>query len=161
MENAVEPYKKGVAQEVEIFLRNFSKVPDDRLTWTPVPTSKSALRIAAHTALYLGRFASMIREQKLPMPENLEEWLAQRNAEEAAVESREEVQRIFQEGLEEVNAALDSLPPEAVDSVLDSGQGWTMSMRWLMKLPAWHTTLHLGQIDFLQTCWGDQEIYVG
>lgn len=161
MEDIVASCKKSALQEMEMFLRNFSHVPDDKLNWTVTPTSKSALRIAAHTALYLGRFARMIREQKLPAPDNLEEWLAQRNAEEIAVTSREEVERIFRQGIEEVNAALDSLTPEAVDSVLDSGQGWTASMRWLMKLPAWHTTVHLGQIDFLQTCWDDQEIYVG
>jgi len=32
--------------------------------------------------------------------------------------------------------------------------------RWL-GLPGWHATLHLGQIDYLQTCWDDQKIYVG
>lgn len=161
MDGLVESCKKSAVQEMETFLRNFSHVPDDRLNWSPTPTSKSALRIAAHTALYLARFARMIREKRLPMPENLEEWLAERNAEELAVTSREEVETIFRQGVEEVLAALDSLTPEDVASVLDSGQGWTMSMSWLMKLPAWHTTVHLGQIDFLQTCWNDQEIYVG
>lgn len=34
-----------------------------------------------------------------------------------------------------------------------------MSMKFLINLPAWHTTLHLGQIDYLQTCWNDQTTY--
>ncbi|AIE87674.1 hypothetical protein OP10G_4306 [Fimbriimonas ginsengisoli Gsoil 348] len=148
-------------QEMETFLRNFSHVPDDKLTWTPAPTAKSALRVAAHTALYYGRFAQMIRDRKLPMPENLTEWLAQRKAEEVAVTSREEVETIFRKGADEVLAALDSLTPEDVASTLESGQGWSMPMTWLMKLPGWHATLHTGQIDFLQTCWGDEEVYVG
>ena len=35
-----------------------------------------------------------------------------------------------------------------------------MPMTFLMNLPGWHATLNTGQIDFLQTCWGDLEVYV-
>ncbi len=156
----VELSKLKAVQNMEMFLRNFSYVPDDKLNWTVTPTAKSPLRIAAHTALYAGRFASMIREQKTPAPDNLEEWLAERDAEEIAITSREEMERIFRSGTEEVLAALDSLTPEAIESVIDSGQGWSMSMKFMMSLPGWHATLHMGQIDFLQTCWGDQKVYV-
>lgn len=146
---------------MELFLRNFSHVPDDKLEWTPTPTAKSAIRIAAHTALYAGRFAKMIRDRQLPAPENLTEWLAQRDAEEVAVTSREEVERIFRGGTAEVLAALDTLSPEDVEMTLDSGQGWSVPMSQLMDLPGFHATLHMGQIDYLQTCWDDQQVYVG
>lgn len=146
---------------MDIFLRNFSKVPDDKLTWVPAPTAKSALRIAAHTALYAGRFAKMIRDQALPVPSNISEWVAQRDAEEEAITDREQIETIFREGTAEVLAALDALTEEDINLVIDSGQGWTMSMRYLITLPAWHTANHTGQIDFLQTCWDDQHVYVG
>jgi len=146
---------------MEYFLRNFSHVPDDKLTWTATPTSKSAIRIAAHTALYAGRFAGMIRDRRLPIPDNLTEWLAQREAEEIAITSREEMERVFREGTAEVLTALDTLTPDEVEMTLDSGQGWTMPMKQLMGLPGWHATLHAGQIDYLQTCWDDQQVYVG
>ena len=146
---------------MDIFLRNFSKVPDDKLTWVPAPTAKSALRIAAHTALYAGRFAKMIRDQALPLPSNISEWVAQRDAEEEAITDRGQIETIFREGTAEVLAALDALTEEDINVVIDSGQGWTMSMRYLITLPAWHTANHTGQIDFLQTCWDDQHVYVG
>lgn len=161
MDDLVSNHKKSAVQGMEMFLRNFSHVPDDKLNWQVTPTAKSALRIAAHTALYAGRFAAMIRDRATPKPDNLEEWLAQREAEEVAITSRDEVERIFRAGTDEVLAALDSLTPEEIESTLDSGQGWSMPMTFLMGLPGWHATLHMGQIDFLQTCWGDQEIYVG
>src|SRR5271165_4788 len=137
---------------MEYFLRNFSFVPDDKLTWTPTPTAKSAIRIAAHTALYAGRFARMIRDRKLPGSDNLAERMAQRNAEEAAITSRTEMENIFRKGTDEVIAALDSLTPEAIGATLDSGFGWSMPMTDLMNKPGWHFTLHAGQIDYLQTC---------
>lgn len=160
MEAVVASCKKSAVDGMEMFLRNFSHVPDDKLHWTPTPSAKSAIRIAAHTALYAGRFASMINDRKLPGGDNLEEWLAQRNAEEVALTSREEVERVFRQGTEEVIKALDSLSPEEVEMSLDSGQGWSMPMTVLMKLAGWHATLHTGQIDYLQTCWDDQQVYL-
>jgi hypothetical protein len=157
----IELSKKSAVDNMELFLRNFSKVPDDRLDWTPTPTSKSAIRIAAHTALYAGRFAQMISDRALPKVENLDQWLSQRNAEEELLTVRVEVEAVFREGTAQVISALESLTPVEIESTLDSGQGWQMSMIWVMGLPGWHSTLHTGQIDYLQTCWGDQEIYVG
>lgn len=159
MEDLIASSKRSAVEGMEYFLRNFSFVPDDKLTWTATPTAKSPIRIAAHTALYAGRFAKMIRERKLPSVDNLTEWLAERNAEEAAVTSRTEMEAIFRRGTDEFLAALDSLTPEAIGSSMDSGLGWSMPMTRLMNLAGWHATLHAGQIDFLQTCWDDQEVH--
>lgn len=153
--------KEQVVSATEMFLRNFGHVPDDKLTWAPTPTAKSALRIAAHTALYVGRFAAMIRDRKLPHPDNLETWLAEREAEELAVTTRHEIEQIFRDGIAQVLAALNALTPDELDSVLDSGQGWSIPMTRLIEFPTMHTNLHCGQIDYLQTCWGDQKVYVG
>lgn len=152
--------KDRAVSTMEFFLRNFAYVPDDKLNWSPMPTSKSALRIAAHTALYAGRFATMIRNRKLFMPEDLNAWLAEREAEEIAIKTREEVERAFREGTAELLEALDSLTPEETEMTLDSGQGWSFPMTQLMGLPGFHNTLHAGQIDYLQTCWDDQHVYV-
>ena len=160
MDSLIEYYKKSAVDCMEMFLRNFSHVPDENLNWTATPTSKSPIRIAAHTALYAGRFAQMIRDQELPKVDNLTEWLTQRNAEEAALTCRVEMEAEFRRGTAEVLAAIDSLPADATHKSLDSGMGWSMPMTQLLNLPGWHATLHMGQIDFVQTCWDDQEIYV-
>jgi uncharacterized damage-inducible protein DinB len=159
--NLIELSKQRAVHDMERFLRTFAHVPDDKLTWSPAPTAKSALRIAAHTALYLGRFAWMIRERRLPQPSDVQAWVAECEAQELAITDRQGVEEAFRSGIAEVLAALDTLSPEDLDLTLDSGQGWTTTMERLIALPAWHTTLHLGQIDYLQTCWGDLEVYVG
>src|SRR5258707_1296956 len=114
MESLVASCKESAVNGMEHFLKVFSFVPDDKLTWTPTPTAKSAIRIAAHTALYAARFARIIEERKPPGGDDLEKWIAQRNAEEIAITTRAEVESIFRQGTAEVLAALDSLPPEAV-----------------------------------------------
>lgn len=157
----LEAAKQRTVSAMEMFLRNFSKVPDERLHWQAAPGAKSPLRIAAHTALYAARFAEMIRSRALPQPENLEAWLAQRNAEEERISTRDEVEASFRAGTDEVLAAMQELTAEDMDLSLESSQGWSMPMRFLVDLPALHANLHCGQIDLLQTCWGDQEVYVG
>lgn len=103
----------------------------------------------------------MIRERATPVVDDLEAFLAGNIAEETAITTRAQVEDVFRRGTDEVIAALDTLTPEAIASSLDSGQGWSMPMTFLMNLPGWHATLHTGQIDYLQTCWDDQEVYVG
>ena len=102
----------------------------------------------------------MIRDRQLPSPVNIEEWVAANVAEENAVKDRVEMEQIFRKGTEEVLAALDSLTHEELEINLSSGGGFTMPMKQLINLPGWHATLHLGQIDYLQTCWDDQQIYL-
>ena len=160
MNPVIELSKLTAVQGMDMFLRNFSHVPDDKLNWSPTPTSKSALRIAVHTAVTNANFARMIRNRALPAKEEVPEFVAKTKAAELAITSREEMERVFRQNTQEVLDALDTLTSDDLDLVLDSGQGWTMSMRYLMRQAGWHATLHTGQIDFLQTCWNDQEIYV-
>ena len=159
--DSIEYSKQRAVSGMEFFLRNFAYVPDDRLNWSPTPTSKTPLRVAAHTAVQAGLFAEFIRDRRTPAPENVQAWLAQRDAAEIAITTREEMERVFREGTAAVVAALDTLTAEDIELSIDSGQGWSMPMTQLMGLAGWHATLHAGQIDYLQTCWDDQQIYVG
>lgn len=81
-------------------------------------------------------------------------------AEETKIATREEVIELFEKGVVEVIEALDDLTESDLEKHLDSGQGWSLSMQSLITFPGWHSTLHAGQINYLQTCWDDQTIYV-
>ncbi len=157
MNPEIELSKLTAVQGMDLFLRNFSKVPDDKLTWAPTPTSKSALRVAAHTAVTSANFAEFIRNRKLPAGDDIPDFMARTAAAEAAITTREEMEGVFRDNTQKVLDALDTLTDEDFELVFDSG----MSMKFLMRLAGWHATLHLGQIDYLQTCWNDQQIYTG
>lgn len=146
-------------QGMNDFLRNFSYVPDDKLHWKPFPTANSAIRIAAHTALYAGRFADMIENRSLPAPETVDAWVAKNNAEEEALTDREEMISVFHSNTDRVIKVIKSLSLQDLELRLDTGQGWGFPMTQLIKFPGWHAVLHNGQIDYLQTCWGDTKIY--
>ncbi len=144
---------------MEQFLKTLSFVPDDKLNWTPSPTAKSAMRIAAHTAIYPSVFAKFIRDRKLPFGDEIPEFVARISAAEEAITSRAEMESLFRKNTDEVLAALDTLTPEAIGSTLDTGLGLTIPMTFLMNLPGMHALSHAAQIDYLQTCWGDQDVH--
>ena len=148
MNPIIELSKLTAVQGMDMFLRNFSYVPDDKLNWSPTPTSKSALRVAAHTAVTNANFADFIRNRRLPTGDEIPDFVARTTAAEIAITSREEMERVFRENTQKVLDALDTLSDEDIEIVFESG----MSMKFLMRLAGWHATLHLGQIDYLQTC---------
>ncbi|MBA3726455.1 MAG: DinB family protein [Armatimonadetes bacterium] len=158
MESLIASCKESAVRGMEIFLKTFSFVPDEKLNWTPSPTAKSAIRIAAHTALYAGTFAKMIRDRKLPT-DDIPAFVARLNAAEEAVARRAEMESLFRQNTDEVIAALDTLSPEAIGTTLDTSLGWSMPMTFLMNLPGMHAMSHAAQIDYLQTCWGDQDVH--
>ncbi|MEZ5162635.1 MAG: DinB family protein [Fimbriimonadaceae bacterium] len=160
MTRLVEYCKQDALDAMEHFLRNFSHVPDDKLNWSP-PRLKSALRIAAHTAVAVENFTKMMRDRRLPYGDEIPEFIAQATAREVAITLPRRGRGYFARTMAEVITAMDELSEEDIEMVLDTGQGWQMPMSFLMKLPGRHTAWHIGQIDFLQTCWDDQEIYVG
>jgi len=104
-------------------------------------------------------FAKMIRDRKLPNGDDIPEFLAQINAAEAALCSRADMEIVFRKNTDEVVAALDTLTPEAIDTILDTSLGWSVPMTLLMKMPGSHALAHASQIDYLQTCWGDQDVH--
>ncbi len=143
---------------MEVFLKTFSFVPDDKLNWTPSGTAKSAIRIAAHTALYAGNFAKMIREQKLPT-DDIPEFVARIEDAAEALTSQTEIESLFRKNTDEVIAAFDTLTPEAIGIDLDTSLGWSMPITTSMNLPGTHALSHAAQIDYLQACWGDQNVH--
>jgi hypothetical protein len=158
MDSLATSCKESAVLGMGVFLKTFSFVPDDKLNWTPSPTAKPAIRIAAHTAIYAGNFAKMIRERQLPSGD-IQAFVELVEAAEKALTSRTEIESLFRRNTDEVIAALDTLTPEAIDTPLDSSLGWSLPMTFLMQLPGIHALSHAAQIDYLQTCWDDQDVH--
>jgi uncharacterized damage-inducible protein DinB len=139
-------------------LKTFACVPDDKLSWQPAETAKSALRVAAHAALPNAFFAAILRGEGLP-PAPPEELFAQQEAAEAAITTRQQVVELLERGTAEVQAALDALTPELIASTVET-PFLTAPMTFFMTLPGLHMWTHASQIDYLQTLWGDMEFHM-
>lgn len=141
---------------MDMFLRNLGHVPLDKLTWSPSPTSKSALQIAAHVAGFSIGFASVIRAGSFPATG--EEFLAPIHAAIHKIETVHQAEVVLRQGIADTVEALDSVQSDQIERILQTPIGPTPFL-FFMTIPSVHLNLHTGQIDYLQTCWGDSEVY--
>lgn len=135
-------------------LHLLSFVPDDKLTWTPTPTAKSALRIVAHSAITTGLFAKLITNTMPdPMP-SPEEFFGNMNGEEHNYPTRESVIALVNETSAELNDAFNAITEESLISTPNSPFG-PMPVQFWVSLTHDHMAGHVGQLEYLQTIWGD------
>ncbi|MCC6404663.1 MAG: DinB family protein [Fimbriimonadaceae bacterium] len=156
MNDFVTQCKDRASNAMEMFLRNLGHVPEGKLRWSPSPTAKCALQIAAHVAAFSGAFASILRAGAFPP--TAEEFLAPIVEAMEGIETVEQAEAMLRQGIAETLAALDMVRPELIESSIETPIGVTPFV-FFMTIPSVHLVLHTGQIDYLQTCWGDQEIY--
>src|SRR5579862_8542521 len=157
MEDFIEMCKERVTEAMDRFLHDLSFVPADKLTWRPTPTAKSALEIAAHCAGYSGAFASIIRAGRFPS--TVEEF---RDPIQSAIESimtLEQAQTMLRKGIADTIEALDTVKPEQIGAMIEAPALGRTPFKFFLNLPAMHLENHDGQIDYLQTCWGDLEVH--
>ena len=157
MEDVISICKEQATQAMNWFLRSLSHVPAEKLTWSPAPTSRSALQIAAHCAGFSRGFASIIRAGKFPP--SVEEFLGPIQATIESITTVEQAETVLREGIAETCAALDNVRPEQIGAMIESPQGQT-PFKFFLTIPAIHLYGHGAQIDYLQTCWGDQEVHL-
>ncbi|MCA1595133.1 MAG: DinB family protein [Chloroflexi bacterium] len=157
MDDVISLCKERAMQAMEHFLNILSFVPEDRLTWSPAPTAKSALQIAAHCAGYSGGFAGVISAGKFPS--NVEAFLGPIHSATNSITTLEQAETMLRAGIAATIAALDTVRPEQIGATIETPQGQT-PFTFFMTVPAFHLDGHAGQIDYLQTCWDDQEVHV-
>src|SRR5438045_3366626 len=102
-------------------LRSLSHVPADKLTWSPTPTAKSALQIAAHCAGYSGGFPSIISAGKFPA--SVEEFLGPIDSAIKGITTLEQAEIVLRQGIADTTAALDTVKPELIGAMIDLPEG--------------------------------------
>jgi hypothetical protein len=156
MEDVISMCKARATEAMEHFLCVLSFVPEDKLTWSPTPTAKSALQIAAHCAGYGGAFAPVIRDGTFPR--SVEEFLGPINATIEGITTLGQAEAVLRKGITDTIAALDAVKPEQIGAMIVTPIG-RQPFTFFMDIPARHLFAHAAQIDYLQTCWGDQEVH--
>jgi len=158
MKDIVTLCKEQATSAMNGFLHVLSFVPEDSLTWSPTPTAKNALQIAAHCAGHSGAFAGIIRDGKFPA--DVEDFLGPIRSATQSITTLDQAEAMLRKGIADTIAALDTVTPEQVDSVIDAPGLGQIPFTFCMTIPARHLNDHTSQIDYLQTCWDDQEVHV-
>ena len=158
MEAVKELAQQFFQSAMEKVNKSLSFVPDDKLTWKPSPTAKSALEIATHIGVVNMAMADLIKNRKstfATVPE-LFEWMG---AEEKKYTSRDAVISLLDAGAAKITATLNALTVKDLEEGVVVAPFGERPLRRFIFIPEGHTSDHASQIDFLQTIWGDVEFH--
>lgn len=138
-------------------LRNLGKFPDDRLNWSPSSTARTPLQIVAHCGFSLGFITTMLNGTPYPTP-TMAEADAEFLAMESTIKTREEALARWALGLDAFVAHLEQIKDDDLDKMvkLPFGMG-ELPLSYMVGVGSMHTREHLGQIEYLQTIYGDRE----
>ena len=154
LKDKIDGAKASLQGAKEKLLKSFASVPDDKLTWSPSETARSAVWLVAHCGTANQAFAAILTGKPLPFPSDPKE-VAEiiRNAG-REITSREEAVRLLETSTAEVLAALDATTEDKLASSPNSPFGPLPYGFW-MAVPGGHIGGHTQQLEYLQTIWGD------
>lgn len=123
------------------FVATFATVPDDQLDYKPSETAKSIREIAQHIVGSSYRIAPLI---------GVEFEAGEIATDRAAL--AEQVTGITNAVIE----TIETMPDEKMDTIVEFFGNQIPMPRFLM-IVLWHLIRHVGQIDYVQTIYGDLE----
>lgn len=131
-------------------LNSFAATPDDKLDYKPSETANSPRQLIQHVIGGNGVVAQSFGITSAPSgsPAELESI--------PIATDRESLTTRLKETTETIITHIENLPDEAMDTTVQFVVG-PISMPVFLLLDDWHITRHAGQLDYLQTIWGDME----
>lgn len=156
MSKVIEEAKAGYEQARDELLKNFAKMPEERVNWSPAPTARTPVEIVAHCAEAIGHLTEMMRGQPFGSPRTAEADQTFRENEKSFT-SREQALAAFDKSSGNFLALLEGLDSSELDVMrpLPFGMG-EAPMSVMVALPTMHTRSHIPQLEYLQTCYGDR-----
>ncbi len=140
------------------FTTTYSHVPGDKLTYKPSDTARSAMQIAAHVAVANYNFAGMMSGEH-PGFGSFDEILNGSADKEAELDTPEKVSEALEASFRHLVSTMESLTPEQYGAMTRLPFG-PFPVAQLTFFPGVHLQNHAGQIDYLQTCWGDPVFHI-
>ncbi len=135
--------------------RALATTPDDRVNWSPAATARTSVQIVAHAAAAIKNLYEFMEGKAFVAPDPFaadkmfREW-------EKQFTTREQAQAILDENCANYIAFLENLDPSKLDNMIKLPFNLGLApLRIVMKFPPAHTMGHIGQIDYMQTIYGD------
>lgn len=152
----IEAIKADLTRSTDRLLHVFSFVPDDKLNWSPSPTSRTAVHLVAHCALTNNSLAELIHSSESdPFPEDFFKVLF---AKEKGYKDRDVVVQLLRTSLADALTALDNLKEGDLER-MTSGPMGPMPVSFWASIFGRHLVTHIGQLEYLQTIWGDEDFH--
>lgn len=136
-------------------LKNLATTPDDKLNWSPSPTSRTPIQQIAHSAMAVSGIKGMFNGEPIPF-DNIAEVDAGWRQAEKQFKTREEVTSLLNKNCDEYCTWLDSMPASKLNSTFTAPFG-EFPMSEAITWPADHLRNHAGQMEYIQTIYGDMD----
>ena len=125
-----------------VFTYNLDFIPDDKMGWKPAPDAKSALEIVNHLCPFLDRVSGALGSPiESPAPAT----------------NRDEAKRALTEAVARYVSAVRSASPDVLSAQFRDDM--PLSNGWMVTASTLDTIHHTGQIAYIQTLLGDNEIH--
>ncbi len=133
---------KRIEKVSELFLKAARAVPSERQQWKPAPEGKSVQEIVAHVGMANYFFATLIGGAEKSMRD---------------VTDYQSALQLFEESKRELQQTIRSVEPAVLEEKRTMPWGELRSVKDLITSPMPHIAYHWGQINYLQTLWGDNQ----
>ena len=152
----IEGAKANFIQAKQGFLKNYSEVPEDKKTWAPSSTARSAKDILFHTAWAISSIHGMLKGTPFGGPSTAAADIEFREAE-AACPSSEEALNALETHSRNLLDWMDTLTPSYLEKLVEAPFGLgSVPVAIAIGFPAMHTNHHTAQLEYLQTIYGDR-----
>jgi len=147
--------RSSTEQALMFLVKDLKAIPDDKLNVRHGDCARAPLHIAAECAVANKRIAAYLRGEELtrPSPEEREALLS-------ALDTREKVLALLDEGTQELLKTLDELDENTLGDMDEKFfEGRPMSRYSIAQLPAVHMMYHDGQLNYIHTLYGDDKVH--
>jgi hypothetical protein len=148
--NTPETIIKQMKAGLPMLLDAIKAVPSDKLDWKPDQARRSAHEVCVEAVTMLATSTSTLTTRVLAEYEEVGKANATLTIEELCAKAEKDAE-IFYE-------ALRAFPESDFEKTIDAPWG-TMSFFDVMTYPYWNMMWHAGQINYIQSAYGDQEFH--
>lgn len=143
------------SQAIDGFIRNVRAMPGDKQTWQPETTCRSALNQAQECAVITGFTVHSLKTLELPPMDNESFGKAM-----AELDTVDKAVAALEKNKAELNAAILNFPDADLEKTIKLPWEETPSpMAEIMFLNYWNLVYHQGQLCYIQTMYGDNEMH--
>ena len=155
----VKGAKEEFSQSKGWFLGTLAAVPFDRVHWVPAATARSAIQLAAHTALSVGHMLGNLKGDTFAVP-RMDQADGFHREQELALMTIEEINAVFEANTEAYFSWLDALEIDDLrKNVLLPFDLGSVTLPEAIGFMAKHIDWHHAQLQYLQTIYGDRNWY--
>jgi hypothetical protein len=143
-------------EEAQMMARSLAAMPPDRQTWRPLNEGRSALEQVQECIAINYWVADMLTSRAVPpLDREQHEKLV------AEYADAEKARTGIVASATVVSAAIESFPPEHLDDTLEMPfqPGMVQSFAQILLMAYWNMAYHNGQINYVQTLYGDREMH--